>query len=117
MKGPKIKPSRAPAWESGKIEMAASHEERRLLKFNRWKRDGETSMNRTVERIRCHTPMQVGFVPDNIGNQFRQQHWFPGEPEKSFWSGLKIKWDQRIPIKTLRCPKCGYLESYTRTRF
>ena len=56
--------------------------------------------------------MELGFVADNTEYGFRQQNWWPGEPQKSFWTGLKIEQDQVIPVTTLRCPKCGYLESY-----
>jgi hypothetical protein len=56
--------------------------------------------------------MENGFVPYNTESGFRQQNWWPGEPKKSFWTGLKVDADQVIPVKTLRCPKCGYLESY-----
>jgi hypothetical protein len=56
--------------------------------------------------------MQVGYVPDLTEGGCRQQNWCPGEPRKSFWMGLKIKADELLPVITLRCPKCGYLESY-----
>jgi hypothetical protein len=26
--------------------------------------------------------------------------------------GLKMKKDEIVPVTTLRCPRCGYLESY-----
>jgi hypothetical protein len=38
--------------------------------------------------------------------------WLEGEPEKSFWTGLKTKGKERFAVRTFRCPKCGYLESY-----
>ena len=56
--------------------------------------------------------MEVGYVPDLREGGFSQQVWCPGEPRKSFWTGLKIGADKLVSVKTLRCPRCGYLESY-----
>jgi hypothetical protein len=42
----------------------------------------------------------------------RQSAWIDGAPEPSFWSGLKLKGHQRLPVTTYRCSACGYLESY-----
>jgi hypothetical protein len=69
-------------------------------------------MSQALECIRCHTLMVDGYVPDNTESGFRQQVWHPGEPEPSFWVGLKMKKDLCIPVRTARCPNCGYLESY-----
>jgi hypothetical protein len=57
--------------------------------------------------------MESGWVPDNTQAGFMQQNWSAGEPQPSFWTGLKVeKKDQVVPVTTLRCSKCGYLESY-----
>ena len=56
--------------------------------------------------------MELGYVPDRTHTGHSQQGWFPGVPTKSFWTGLKMKADELVPVTTLRCPKCGYLESY-----
>jgi hypothetical protein len=56
--------------------------------------------------------MELGLVGDISENGYRQQNWFPGTPKRSFWTGLKVKKDQVVPVVTLRCPMCGYLESY-----
>ena len=62
---------------------------------------------------KCGGGMKRGFVLDSTGQgAYRQSVWVPGEPEKSFWTGLKARKDSRIPIVTLRCDRCGYLESY-----
>lgn len=70
------------------------------------------NMTKAVECIRCHAPMEPGFVPDYTENRYSRQNWWPGEPQKSFWTGFKIERDQVIPVTTFRCSKCGYLESY-----
>ena len=57
--------------------------------------------------------MQVGFVLDNAAQgALMQSRWAPGEPNKSFWTGLKVPKGAAIPIVTLRCERCGFLESY-----
>ena len=57
--------------------------------------------------------MESGWVPDNTHAGLQQENWCPGEPQPSFWTGLKVeKKDIVIPVITFRCPNCGYLESY-----
>jgi len=57
--------------------------------------------------------MESGWVPDNTHAGLQQENWCPGEPQPSFWTGLKVeKKDIVIPVTTFRCPNCGYLESY-----
>ena len=70
------------------------------------------NVNKPAECIRCHAQMVLGFVPDNTNAGFAQQSWVPGEPERSFWTGIKMTKDQIVPVITFRCPSCGYLESY-----
>jgi hypothetical protein len=70
------------------------------------------NLSKPVECIRCHAEMAVGFVPDGTHAGFAQQNWVPGEPKPSFWMGLKMEKDEVVPVVTLRCPNCGYLESY-----
>ena len=43
-----------------------------------------------------------------------QEGWNPGEPQRTIWTGLKIDHKKSIPVTTLRCPKCGMLESYAK---
>jgi hypothetical protein len=70
-------------------------------------------MSTQVECAKCHVPMEVGYAfYFHGGGGYAQQNWYPGEPEPSFWTGLAVKKDQCVPITTLRCPNCGYLESY-----
>ncbi len=71
-------------------------------------------MDHTVECLRCRTPMETGFVADLTYGANVQEQWVPGTPQGSFWTGLKINKDERIPVTTMRCPKCGALESYAR---
>ena len=68
--------------------------------------------NKPVECLRCHAHMEAGYVADAGESTYRQQIWYPGEPKSDFWMGLKMKKEQIVPVVTLRCSNCGYLESY-----
>lgn len=58
--------------------------------------------------------MNPGLILDATYGAIVQEQWTPGAPEKSFWQGLKIDKNELIPVITMRCPKCGALESYAR---
>lgn len=62
---------------------------------------------------RCNGRFQDGFLLDlQHHNSSGQTSWVEGVPEKSWFGTLKIKGRARLPVKTLRCERCGYLESY-----
>lgn len=72
-------------------------------------------MKQTIECLRCRTPMQPGVILDATYGAVVQQQWVPGIPETSFWhGGLKVDKHELVPVTTMRCPKCGALESYAR---
>ncbi len=68
--------------------------------------------DRTPACAKCSTGMEPGFVLDYTHGAMTQSSWVEGEPEPSFWTGIKIKGHQKLAVTTFRCPKCGYLESY-----
>jgi hypothetical protein len=72
-------------------------------------------MNSPILCPKCSTIMEVGFILDkaHLGVPTVSE-WLEGKPETSFWSGLKTKNHDRIPVETYRCERCGYLESYAK---
>jgi hypothetical protein len=57
--------------------------------------------------------MERGLVLDKgHGDTLREQEWLEGEPVRSIWAGLKTKGRDRHPVRTYRCERCGFLESY-----
>ncbi len=59
--------------------------------------------------------MDEGFVIDRGDYDSQtQSSWTPGRPRESWWRGTvsQIPDAKPISIITLRCPTCGYLESY-----
>jgi hypothetical protein len=57
--------------------------------------------------------MERGFVADKAHYSVPGiQQWVQGDPERSFWSGIKMKGRNVRPVMTYRCERCGYLESF-----
>ncbi len=68
---------------------------------------------RALQCLRCSGPMEQGFVADKAHYSIPEvQNWVEGVPERSFWSGIRLKGKGVLPVKTYRCEQCGYLESY-----
>jgi hypothetical protein len=57
--------------------------------------------------------MEIGFVLDmGDGGARLEAKWIQGEPERSFWSRVKVKGKRQIKIQAYRCPRCGLLAHY-----
>ena len=57
--------------------------------------------------------MAPGFLIDKGDHSVpSQQQWAEGVPERSFWTGLKLKGREKVLVVTFRCPHCGLLQSY-----
>lgn len=56
---------------------------------------------------KCNAEMEEGFLAGQ-----RVAEWIEGPLEKSFWLAFKIHGRKRRTIRTFRCVKCGFLESY-----
>ena len=65
---------------------------------------------------RCGGAFEAGHILDqNHGSGLAEQtKWQPGMPARSFWTGLKVKRRELLPVMTYRCVECGYLEMYAR---
>jgi uncharacterized protein (UPF0212 family) len=59
---------------------------------------------------KCQGAMEQGFVAaDRILTR-----WIEGALETNMLGWPKMRGKRKIPISTMRCPKCGYLELYAR---
>lgn len=57
--------------------------------------------------------MSEGFLVDRgHANAKTLQEWVEGEPERSFWLGLRTRGREKYEVSTWRCDRCGFLESY-----
>jgi hypothetical protein len=51
-------------------------------------------------------------VDHGRGNARQEQEWVESEVAKSFRVGFHSKGRATRHVRTYRCPRCGYLESY-----
>lgn len=62
----------------------------------------------------CGGRMMTGFIYDRGHYEYKQQQvWVEGEPEQSFWSGLKTSGREAHNVLAYRCKSCSRLEFYT----
>ena len=70
-------------------------------------------MNGELACSACRGVMVRGFIYDRGHyDQKRQQVWVHGEPEASFWSGLKTSGRDVRTVDAFRCTICGRLEFF-----
>lgn len=70
-------------------------------------------MQQEISCPRCQGQMEAGFVMDRGQAGMRsEQEWVEGDLEKSFWLGVRTKGREQFAVRTYRCQRCGYLESY-----
>ena len=63
----------------------------------------------------CARRMQPGYLLERgHHNHLGGTQWVEGAPERSFWSGLRVKNRLVLPVVTYRCERCGYLASFAR---
>jgi predicted RNA-binding Zn-ribbon protein involved in translation (DUF1610 family) len=55
--------------------------------------------------------MTEGFVPVVV-RSVKPAAWQAGKPERSIWTGIKLRSEQQVPLVAFRCDECGYLEFY-----
>ena len=68
-----------------------------------------------IECPRCGKRMQAGFLLERLDHNSKAvTQWVVGAPERSFWTGLRLKNRMVLPVTTYRCERCGLLESYAR---
>lgn len=65
---------------------------------------------------KCSGPMEPGFLLDKSHGEgyANATEWAEGTPERSIWTGLKLRGRERHPVTTYRCERCGFSESYAR---
>lgn len=62
--------------------------------------------------VKCGGRMADGFVADQTYGSASVSRWYAGQPQRSIWTGLKLKKIEQHDIATWRCARCGFLESY-----
>jgi ribosomal protein L37E len=70
-------------------------------------------MDMSYQCSKCNSDTEEGFLLDKGDGGFASSgDWVAGKPEKSFFSGVKLKGKVAYDVKTFRCIACGYLDSY-----
>lgn len=55
----------------------------------------------------CQRRMEGGYLlTGSQGHPFTAGQWVEGPPEKSIWTGLKLKNRRRFTVYAWRCPSC-----------
>ena len=58
--------------------------------------------------------MDLGYVLDHGHGTTTVAEWVEGRPERSFWTGLRLRGKKLHPVSAYRCSSCGYLEFFAR---
>lgn len=62
---------------------------------------------------KCNGSMAEGYVVDHSYGEKKVAAFHKGAPDKRWW-GLKTTKSDTLPITTMRCGRCGYLEHYAK---
>ena len=68
--------------------------------------------HRSLTCPRCSGQMEPGYIVDEGYGTRTVAKWVAGEPERSMWTGLKMRGKEKLDVASYRCRRCGYLESY-----
>jgi hypothetical protein len=56
--------------------------------------------------------MDPGYFVDHTYGAMLPAAWVPGIPRKTRWRGFIIRKQDKVPVTTFRCVRCGRLQSY-----
>ena len=54
----------------------------------------------------CGKRLEGGFILEASRNGVAVTKWVEGAPERSVWTGLKLKGRRQLPMYAWRCPGC-----------
>ncbi|HEX2091911.1 MAG TPA: PF20097 family protein [Longimicrobiaceae bacterium] len=60
----------------------------------------------------CEVSMEGGFLLDQTHSGTTNARWVEGPPERSIWTGLKLKGRRQLPVYAWRCPRCTEVRLY-----
>lgn len=64
----------------------------------------------------CGGVMVEGFILQPAPGGYAVSRWIKGEPQRSWWRGIKTKDVECRAVETYRCEACGLLKSYATTK-
>jgi hypothetical protein len=62
---------------------------------------------------KCQARMEEGYIIDSMASWQVVSTWIEGSPERSRWTGLRVKQRRAHQTQSWRCTGCGFLETYT----
>ncbi len=63
---------------------------------------------------KCQGSMVEGFIATERHSMPGISSWHEGPPKRqSWWGGIRLS-KSPLPIATMRCSRCGFLENYAR---
>lgn len=72
-------------------------------------------MSGPKECLKCGGRTETGYLLDR-SNLLMQQSWVQGSPRETFLSdwndAVKVSGCKTLNVMTMRCTRCGFLESY-----
>lgn len=60
----------------------------------------------------CGVEMEGGFLLEHSGSGPANTLWVEGPPERSRWTGLKLRGRRQLPTYAWRCPRCSEVRLY-----
>lgn len=72
--------------------------------------------NALPQCLRCGSDMQQGYVADRAAGGYNPPKWFAGNLATGFLGGIAKAASKPLLVRTYRCVRCGYLESYADNR-
>jgi hypothetical protein len=62
---------------------------------------------------KCGAHMELGYLLDRGDHNVSGiATWIEGQPRRGLFGALKISGRRRLQVATMRCERCGFLESY-----
>ncbi|MBV9772817.1 MAG: hypothetical protein JO040_02665 [Gemmatimonadetes bacterium] len=60
----------------------------------------------------CGVQLEGGFLLDQTNNGVAVTRWAEGFPERSIWTGVKLKGRRQFSVYAWRCPRCFEVRLY-----
>ncbi len=61
---------------------------------------------------KCGGTLKEGFLVDSSKNATRVAEWAEGAPQYWVLRILRMRGRRKLPVRSFRCSRCGFLESY-----
>lgn len=63
---------------------------------------------------KCRGAQETGFTLDEGYGTRGPAQWCAGEPQRSIWTGTRMRGVTKRRIVSMRCTRCGFIENYAK---